>query len=102
MPEIPTIAFPPRVINGELATLEQGSGADVAGQVHLLCLTPQGWLSSIPDFGLAEQSHRAGGADLQELQRQIATYVPDADAALDEDPSALNEGLSVVGVRIGA
>lgn len=100
MPDIPQLAFPPRMVNGQLATVEQGSVADAAGQVHLLCLTPQGWLTSEPDFGLRNQAHLAGGADVAEINRQIASYVPDAEVAITEDPSALDEGLSIVGVRI--
>ena len=102
MPDVPQqIAFPPRVINGRLAEVEQGSVEDVAGQVHLLCVTPRGWLTSVPELGLSQQAHLAGGADLEEIQSQIATYVPDAEAAVDEDPSALNAGLETVGVRVG-
>lgn len=101
MPDIPQIAFPPQIVNGQLATVEQGGIDDTIGQVHLLCLTPQGWLTSSPDFGLAPQQHRRGGADVQEIERQISTYVPDATATVDEDPTGLNQALAVVGVRVG-
>lgn len=101
MPEIPTLAFPPRIINGELATVEQGSADDTVGQVHLMCVTPQGWLTSEPDFGLYAQQHLAGGADIDEIDRQITTYIPDADAALEGQLDLLNPALSIVGARIG-
>lgn len=102
MPDIAQIAFPVRVVNGQVAVVEQGSVEDAASQVHVLVLTPQGWLSSNPDFGLYEQAHLAGGADGPEIERQIADYVPDAEAAVEEDRDSLNPALSVIGVRIGA
>lgn len=102
MPDIPQLAFPVRVVNGQLATVEQGSAEDAASQVHVLCLTPQGWLSSNPDLGLYEQAHLAGGADGPEIERQISEYVPDAQAAVEEDRDSLNPALSIIGVRIGA
>lgn len=101
MPDIAQIAFPPRVVNGQLASVEQGSVEDITGQIHLLCLTPQGWLPSIPDFGLYPQQHLAGGADLTEIQRQISLYVPDAEDTIESDPASLNQALSIVGVRVG-
>jgi hypothetical protein len=102
MSDVPQqIAFPPRVIGGQLATVDQGDIDDIAGQVHLLCVTPRGWLAGVPDFGLSDQAHLTGGADVGEIERQIATFVPDAAAVLDEDPSALDAGLEVIGVRVG-
>lgn len=104
MPDIPQLAFPPRVVNGELATVEQGTGADIIGQVHLLCLTPHGWFTqtdSDRDMGLYDQAHLAGGADMTEIARQIDTYVPDAQEALDGQLDQLNPALSVVNARIG-
>lgn len=103
MGKISQIAFPPRIVNGQLATVDQGFVEDVAGQVHLLCLTPQGFFPPPhDDFGLYDQAHLAGGADVDEIERQIAEYVPDAEAVIDEDPSALDAGLEVLSVRVSA
>jgi hypothetical protein len=103
VPDAPQqIAFPPRVINGRILEVDQGDIDDIAGQVHLLCLTPQGWFAPpLEDLGLYDQAHLAGGADVQEIERQIGEYVPDAEAVVEEDPSALDVGLEVLGVRVG-
>lgn len=103
MPDQPQqLAFPPRVVNGRLLEVDQGDVDDVAGRVHLLCLTPQGYFPPpLADLGLYSQAHLAGGADVGEIERQIAKYVPDAEAVVDEDPTALDAGLEVLGVRVG-
>lgn len=102
MPDIPQLAYPVRVIGGQFATTEQGSPEDAISQIHLLCLTPPGWFAHAPAMGLTDQAHRAGSADIGEIERQIAEHVPDADAAVEADASRLNEALSAVGVRVGA
>lgn len=105
MPDGPQqIAFPPRLVNGQVLEIDQGTVEDVAGQVHLLCVTPYGWLTTTTearDFGLANQAHLAGGADLDEITRQIDTHVPDAAELIEEDASALDAGLETIGVRVG-
>ena len=104
MPDVPQLAFPPRLSGGQVLEVEQGDTQDVVGQIHLMCLTPYGWLTTTEearDFGLANQAHLAGGADLDEVERQITTHVPDAVFVLEEDPSALNTGLEVLGIRAG-
>lgn len=102
MPDIPQqLAFPARVVNDRLVTVDQASIDDVVGQAYVLVLTPQGWLEGTPDFGLADQAHRAGGADHTEIERQLSEHVPDAVAAVTEQPDALNPALSLVGVKIG-
>lgn len=101
MTEIPQLALPLRLAGTRLAELEQGSRRDLQQRVAVLCLTPLGWLDNEPGFGLADQTFRKTGPDLPEIERQIATYVPEADALVTEDVSALNEGLARVGVRVG-
>jgi hypothetical protein len=109
VPEIPQFAFPPRLTStGELATVEQGSVDDVIGRVHVLVLTPPGWLAYNPDdpmtdFGLADQAHLAGGADVLEIERQLDLHIPQDDLAMvvQEDVESLNDALAVVDVQIG-
>lgn len=96
------LALPVRVQDGTFVTVEQGSLDDIAQRVEVLLRTPLGWLASEPDFGVTDQSHQAGGVDVTEVEEQIATWVPDADALVEQDPDALNEALAIVGVRIGA
>jgi hypothetical protein len=105
VPDIPQLAFPIRVDGNQVAVIEQGSAVDVVGQVQVLCLTPPGWLTHddfVRGFGLADQSHRKGGADPGLIEDQIERYVPDAGAAVDERPDALNAALSLVGVRLAS
>jgi hypothetical protein len=109
MPEIPQLAFPPRITNsGELATVEQGSLEEIVQRVHVLVLTPPGWLAYNPDdpmtdFGLADQAHLAGGADVLEIERQLDLHIPQDDLAMvvEEDIESLNAALAIVDVRIG-
>lgn len=101
MPDLPQLlAFPPRVIGGRLLEDEQGSADDAISQIRLLILTPQGWLDSERDFGLYDQAHLSGGADEAEIERQLTTYVPDADLAVQERADELNAALSIVGVQL--
>jgi hypothetical protein len=107
MTEIPQLSFPLRVVGDTFATVEQGSVADVRSQIHLLVRTPPGWFGHGPDdpltdMGLGDQAHRKGGADAREIERQILAHVPNAEAVVAEDASALNDGLSVIGVRVGS
>lgn len=104
MPDISAFAFPPRLgPDGDLATVEQGSITEITQRIHLLVLTPPGHLDSLPDFGLGDQAHLQGGADILEIERQLALHIPSDDLAqvVEEDPEALNEALGVVDVRIG-
>ncbi|HTE60761.1 MAG TPA: hypothetical protein VK631_10460 [Solirubrobacteraceae bacterium] len=106
MPDIISqFAFPPRLTStGELALIEQGSGSEITQRIHVLVLTPPGWLDSLPDFGLGDQAHLQGGADTAEITRQLDLHIPADDLALavQEDLESLNEALGVVDVRIGA
>lgn len=105
MTDIPQLAFPIRIEGHQVAVVEQGSVDDVVGQVHVLCLTPPGWLThdeDVREFGLQDQAHRMGGADAALISSQISRFVPDADAIVDEHPDALNPALSLVGVRIAS
>lgn len=97
------LAFPiRRNPDGTLAVVEQGTAPDLTGQIHALVLTDPGHFTRQPDLGLYDQAHLEAGADLGEIQRQIDTYVPDAQTAVEEDPAALNDALSLVNVTVGA
>lgn len=102
MPNPQQFSLPLRVVGGSFATTEQGTPAELAGRVNVLCHTPPGWLAGRPGFGLADQRFRRGGADLAEIQRQITTFIGDADALLEQDPSTLAQGLASLGVRVSA
>jgi hypothetical protein len=96
------IAFPVAVVGGQLQTVTDGTDTEVGMEVEILCLTPPGWFPGLPGFGLADQAFRKGGADVQEIERQIATWVPRAADAVQHDRSALDAGLDRIGVQVSA
>lgn len=104
MPDIPQFAIPFALTpdGTGLALVEQGTGQELAQRVNALCRTPYGWLDGRPDFGLADQAHLEGGADIGEVTRQLDTYIPEADALVQEDPSLMNEGLDQIRVTVGS
>jgi hypothetical protein len=87
---------------GDLLTVAQGSPLDLAQRVAVLVNTPPGWHDRLPDFGLYRQAFLKGGADLAEIERQIATYVPEAATLLDEDLELLDQALDTLGVKVSA
>lgn len=98
-----TLAYPIRLNpDGQFATVEQGTPADLVGQVHLLISTPRGFLTRYPDMGLGDQAHLEGGVDVQEVESQIDQFVPDADTAIEEDVTAMNEALDVLNITVSA
>lgn len=102
MTDVPQFAIPPRIVDGQLATVEQGTVDELAARVNLLCHTPPGWLDSWPKFGLADQAFRKGGADGAYVAGQIQTWVPDASTVVEENPTLLDAGLDFLGLRVAA
>lgn len=102
MPDPEQFATPLQVINGTFLARPQGSSLELADRVNVLCHTPPGWLDDSPGFGLADQRFRRGGADLDEISRQISEWVPDAIAAIDEDPSRIDAGLDYLGIQVAS
>jgi hypothetical protein len=101
-PTVPQLRLPLQLDpgTGDLAVIAEGSALDNAQRVAVLLSTPRGWFDAAPDFGLSEQAHREGGPDLAEIDRQISTYVPEADQLATEDLSMLNDALALIGVRV--
>lgn len=101
MPDVPQqFSVPFRFENGKPAVTEQGTSRELADRVTVLCHTPPGWLDGREGFGLADQRFRRGGADLLEIEQQITEWVPDAAKAVEQDLTALDEGLAFVGVQV--
>ena len=97
------LAIPPRLqSNGLLATVEQGADAEIAQRVNILCRTPPGWLDGRPGFGLQEDTFRASGADIAEIDRQLRGLGPDVYYRITEDTSLMNEGLDSLDLQVGA
>lgn len=106
MPDPQQFATPLQVVNGTFLTRPQGSSLELADRVNVLCHTPPGWLDGPPadrkSFGLADQRFRRGGADLDEVSRQIQAHVPDAEDAIEEDPSRIDAGLDFLGIQVAS
>lgn len=100
MPDVPQFSLPLRLQGTDFATVEQDSSQELADRVNILVRTPPGWLDGAPGFGLADQQFRKGGADIAEVGRQIDTWVPDAGAVLEHDPTGLDEALDLLGIRV--
>lgn len=99
---VPTFQLPLRLnADGGLATIAQGSATDAAQRVAVLCRTPRGHFDSAPDFGLYDQRFLKGGVDTAEIERQLDTYIADADTLVQEDLTMLNNALDTIGVRVG-
>lgn len=94
------ISFPVRVANGEIATVDPDSDQFILEQAHVLALTPQGWVPGLPEFGLADQRFRKGGADTGHIEDQVRRWIPDAEAAVERNPRLLDRGLDTLGVRV--
>lgn len=93
-------SLPLRVVANRFAISEQNTPLELADRVNVLCRTPPGWLDGRPGFGLADQAFRKNGADVTEVARQIDTWVPDAAALTEHDPSLLDEGLDYLNIRV--
>lgn len=103
MPDIPHIAFPPRLTGTRLLTYEQDSPEEIKQCVLNLLRTPRGWSDEddLQEMGLAGQKFRRGGPDLVEISAQIDKYEPRAEATVINDrPELLNDALAEIGVRL--
>jgi phage baseplate assembly protein W len=98
--DIPHLKFPLQVAHGNLAVVEQDTPEDIAQCVTTILRTPLGLSDSIPDLGLTDQAFYEGGADVQEIQQQLAAHERRTDVLITEDPSKLDQALSIVGVRL--
>lgn len=103
MPDIPHIAFPPRLAGSRLVTFEQDTPEEVQACVITLLRTPKGWSDEeqLRDMGLNRQAFRRGGPDLTEISNQITTFEPRTEATLaQEHPELLNDALADLNVRL--
>lgn len=101
MPDQPQhLKFPLQLVDGHFATVDQDGPEDIAQCVVTILRTPRGLSDSIPELGLTRQEFYEGGADVQEIQQQLAQHERRVEMLITDDPSRLDEALSVVGVRL--
>lgn len=94
------LRFPIQQVDGDLATVPVGSPDEIVQCVKAIIRTPRGWRDAIPDLGLAGQLYRKGGPDVNEINRQLTTYEPRVESLVQQDPSRLNDAISLLGVRL--
>src|SRR5690606_19293544 len=85
-PEIPHLAFPLRLVNGQLAQVEQGSIEDVHGCVIALIHTPLGARPLAPDVGVPDPTFTAG-VDPDELTGRLERDEPRARVTVTSEPT---------------
>lgn len=96
------LALPVRLLSdGTLASVEQGSDAEIAQRVLVLCRTPPGWLDGRPNLGLAEQTFNPSGVDLAEVDQQMRELGPDVLYRISENPDLMDQGITLLGLEVG-
>lgn len=76
MPEIPRLALPFRVAGGRAAVVEQDSDQEVLQCVETVMRYRPGDRVAAPDFGVPDQAHQQGGADLVTVADRIEVWEP--------------------------
>jgi phage baseplate assembly protein W len=82
--EVPHLAWPLRLIGGQLAAVEQDTLAEVTQCVNVLLRTPRGARVLLPDFGVEDPSF-VDGLDIDDALAQVARYEPRAVVDVDDD-----------------
>ena len=85
MPDIPRFRIPFEVTDGKARTVEQDSDRDVQQCVQAITSTETGSLTDLPEFGISDQAHRKGGADLAEIGDALSRWEPRVDAETDQE-----------------
>ena len=79
------LALPIRVgSDGALATVAQGSQAEIEQNVHTAARTLRGSRPGRPTFGISDPTFT--DVDPDELEEQLAEHEPDALVTVDADP----------------
>jgi phage baseplate assembly protein W len=91
---VPHLDYPFRV-RRRAATVEQDTVDEVIDCVYAILATEPGSRLEAPDFGLADQSFRQGGADLVELAAVVKEWEPRADLLTSSDWAELVQRVRV-------
>lgn len=84
MTKVPHIAHPFTITaSGRARLVEQDSIDEIAQNVYGILATRLGEWIDEPSFGLPEQIHRKGGADLDEIRAAVAEWEPRAEQLTD-------------------
>jgi phage baseplate assembly protein W len=97
MARIPHIAYPASIVNGRLATVEQGSPEDVSKCLYALLATRRGSREELPEYGIDDPTF--DGFDLDEARAAADRYEPRAADVPFELEMEIDELTEVV--RVG-
>jgi hypothetical protein len=92
------LALPLRIVGARMAYLAQDTDADVAQCCEVVARYRPGVRLDDPDFGLPDQAHQQGGADLAEIASVLQAHEPRAAVAaesLGTDPLGLAQRVLV-------
>jgi hypothetical protein len=100
MADFPQFDLPFRFENGQLATVEQDSLADIVNKVETLVRCPLGFRDELPEFGWPQPAFETTPLDVSRQQALIDEWVPDARAVLSEHGSSTDEAVRTIQVTI--
>lgn len=73
-PNVPHLAVPFQVINGQWVTVEQDTDDEVAQCVRNLCAFERGYRAEDPDFGIADPTFTTMPIDTEDIARALSVY----------------------------
>ena len=91
MAGVPHLAVPLRLTGAQIATVEQDSDEEIMQAVAAIVRTPLGHRTDLPEFGAIPQTHRSGGADLDEIERAVGEWEDRVDVRAWRDEGRLEE-----------
>lgn len=83
MTRVPHLAFPLRLVRGQVVVVEEDSAAHLADRLAVAMQTVRGGQLDAPEFGVPPMLMQVQPLDLDELRAALATSVPEAAAVLD-------------------
>jgi hypothetical protein len=96
------LAFPFRLENGALATVEQDTVEEVTQNVHVLALTPVGFFEHDPEIGVEDPLFIQLPVQVEDFEEAVARFEPRAVVAIgdDVDDAMIALGEDRVGVAV--
>jgi hypothetical protein len=82
---VPTLPFPPRIVDGAFVLIEQNSQEDIDGSVECAARTPYGYLDSNQEFGMPDYVLTRGTPSAEEVRAQIRAQEPRVDLLTDSE-----------------
>jgi phage baseplate assembly protein W len=73
-PNVPHLAIPFQVINGQWVTVEQDTDDEVAQCVRNICAFERGYRNEDPDFGIDDPTFTTMPIDTEDIARALERY----------------------------